>query len=266
MTNIQLFFKNPIVIKIFYSLIAITVNVLLYEIIINIIVKNIEKKFSKVTHKNKIQTYINLIKSITRYIFIIIAILAILQIFNFNITSIIAGVGVLGIVFGLAIQDFLKDIIRGSSILSDNYFQVGDIVKYKEIEGKVLTLGLKTTKIQDIRTNNIVSIANRNIEQVEIVSDVIYVKIPMPYEVSLKKAEKAVDDIIELTKESETILDCIYKGVTELGESSVQYYIQVKCNPINKFQAKRDTHRAILQGLEKNKINVPYNQIDVHQK
>ena len=266
MINIELFFKNPLIVKIFWSLIAILVNVLLYEIIMNIIVKNIEKKAIKALQKNKIQTYVNLIKSITRYVFILIAILSILQIFEFNITSIIAGVGVLGVVFGLAIQDFLKDIIRGSSILSDDYFQVGDIVKYKDVEGKVLALGLKTTKIKDIRTNNIVSIANRNIEQIEIVSDVIYVKIPMPYEVPLKKAEKAVNDIIVLAKEYDTIQDCIYKGVTELADSSIEYYIQIKCNPINKFQAKRDANRSILLGLEKNKINVPYNQIDVHQK
>ncbi|MBQ9024582.1 MAG: mechanosensitive ion channel family protein [Bacilli bacterium] len=266
MEKLELFINNPIVIKIFWSLIAILVNVLLYEIIINIIVNHFEKKLSKAVHKNKIKTYVNLIKSITRYFFIITAILSILQIFNFNITSIIAGVGVLGVVFGLAIQDFLKDIIRGSTILSDNYFQVGDVVKYKDIEGKVLALGLKTTKVKDIRTNNIVSIANRNIEQIEIVSDVIYVRIPMPYEVKLKNAEKAVDDIIKLTKEYETIIDCIYKGITELSDSSIDYYLQVKCNPINKYQAKRDTLRAIIEGLDKNKIEVPFNQIDVHQK
>ena len=266
MENISLFFKNPLVVKIFWSIVAILINVLLYEIIMNIIVSNVEKKISKAFQKNKIQTYVNLIKSITRYVFIIIAILSILQIFEFNITSIIAGVGVLGVVFGLAIQDFLKDIIRGSSILSDDYFQVGDIIKYKDIEGKVLALGIKTTKVKDIRTNNIVSIANRNIEQIEIVSDVIYVKIPMPYEVPLKKAEKAVEDIIEITKNYDTIIDCIYKGVTELASSSIDYYVQVKCDPINKYQARRDTLKSILIGLEKNKINVPYNQIDVHQK
>jgi len=266
MTNFQLFFKNPLVIKIFYSIIAIIINYLLYEIIINIVVNNLEKKFSKTKHKNKIKTYVNLIKSITRYFFIIVSILAILQIFEFNITSIIAGVGVLGVVFGLAIQDFLKDIIRGSTILSDNYFEVGDIIKYKDIEGKVLALGIKTTRVKDIRTNNIVSISNRNIEQIEIVSDVIYVKIPMPYDISVKKAEKEAEEIINKAKENDTIFDCIYKGITELSDSSVDYYLQVKCNPIDKFQAKRDTLKSILLVFEKNKISVPFNQIDVHQK
>ena len=55
-----------------------------------------------------------------------------------------AGLGILGVIFGLAIQDWLKDIIRGSSILSDNYFAVGDVVKYKDIEGKVLVIEIKT--------------------------------------------------------------------------------------------------------------------------
>ena len=30
---------------------------------------------------------------------------------------------------------------------SDNYFKVGDVVKYKDIEGKVIVIGVKTTKV-----------------------------------------------------------------------------------------------------------------------
>ena len=88
----------------------------------------------------------------------------------------------------------------------------------------------------------------------------------MPYEVKLKKAEKAVEDIINFAKKYDTINDCIYKGTTELADSNIQYLLQVSCNPVNRYQARRDTLRAILEGLEKNKIEVPFNQIDVHQK
>ena len=41
-------------------------------------------------------------------------------------------------------QDALKDIIRGSTILTDSYFQVGDVVKYGDIMGKVISIGLST--------------------------------------------------------------------------------------------------------------------------
>ena len=189
-----------------------------------------------------------------------------LQINGVDVSSVLAGVGILGEVFGLAIQDWLKDIIRGSSILADNYFSVGDIVKYKDIEGKVLVIGLKTTKIQDLRTNNIISIANRNIEEVEVVSNVIYVNIPMPYEVNVEEAEKVIDDIILNVKNNEEVEDCKYKGVNELADSYIKYLREVKNNPLYKLQVKRDTLRTVLLVMEKHNIEVPYTQIDIHEK
>lgn len=258
--------SKPIVSKAISSIVIIIISIILYTIITNLLMKELTKdRWKRVTNK-KTQTYARLIKSISRYIFIIATFLFILQIFGVNISSVIAGVGVLGVVFGLAIQDWIKDIIRGTTILSDNYFQVGDIVKYNGIEGKVLVLGLKSTKIQDLKTSNIISIANRNIEQIEVVSNIIYVRIPMPYEVKIDKAEKAIKDIIEIVKSYEKVEDCSYKGVTELADSSIQYLIEVKCNPVNKLQVNRDTIRSIIVGLDKNNIEVPFNQIDVHQK
>lgn len=254
------------VIKIIHTILIIFISVLLYKVLTNTLVKNIENGKFKILSNKKAKTYIKLIKSITRYIFIILTILLLLQIYGINISSIVAGVGVLGVVFGLAIQDWLKDIIRGSSLLSDNYFSVGDIVKYNSIEGRVLVIGLKTTKIQDLKTSNILSIANRNIDKIEVVSNYIYVKIPMPYEIPIKKAENVVDEIIEIVKKCNNVKDCKYIGVTELADSSIQYLLQINCDPSFKLQVRRDTLRSILLGLEKNNIQVPYNQIDVHQK
>ena len=97
------------------------------------------------------------------YVIIVITVLLILQINGINVSSLLAGVGIMGAVIGLAIQDWLKDIIRGTSILSDNYFSVGDIIRYNGIEGKVVVIGLKTTKIQELKTGYIKSIANRKI-------------------------------------------------------------------------------------------------------
>ena len=258
-------FNNIWVQKVIYTLITIIINLIIYNLIVKVINNNLDKN-SKILPDKKAKTYIKLLRSIIKYLFIIGTLLVILQVFGINISSIVAGVGVLGVVFGLAIQDFLKDIIRGTTILSDNYFSVGDIVKYKDIEGKVLVLGLKTTKIKDLKTSNVISIANRNIEEIQIISNLIYVSIPMPYEVSVKKAEKAIEDIIILVEENENIEKATYKGVTELADSSIKYLIEVKCNPLYKNQVRRDSLRSILLGLEKNKIEVPFNQIDVHQK
>ena len=260
------FFDNIIYSRILKSVVVVLLSIVMYKWTVYILNKSEEKSKLKVFSSNKGKTYVKLIRSIVRYFFMTITVLIILQINGINVNSVLAGVGILGAVFGLAIQDWLKDIIRGISILSDNYFEVGDIVNYRGIEGKVLVLGLKTTKIQELTTSNIISIANRNIEEVQIVSKFIYVRIPMPYEVSVEKAEKAVSDIVELVKKNDNVNNCKYKGVTELAESSIEYLIEVDCNQQFKLQVRRDTLRSILIGLENNNIEVPYTQIDIHNK
>lgn len=252
--------------KIINSVVIIFLSIVIYKSLTFFINISEEKGKSKLFTSNKGKTYIKLIRSVIRYIFIIVTFLILLQINGIDVSSVLAGVGLLGVVFGIAIQDWIKDVIRGSSIISDNYFSVGDIVKYKDMEGKVLVIGLKTTKIQDLATSNIVSIANRNIEEIEVVSNLIYVKIPMPYEVTLERAEKAVNEIIEMVKQNDNVNDCTYKGVTELADSSIQYLLEVNCNQQYKLQVRRDTLRSILLGLADNNIEVPYTQIDIHNK
>ena len=135
-----------------------------------------------------------------------------------------------------------------------------------ELAYRVLSLGIKTTKIQDIRTQNIISIANRNIEQIEILPNVIYINIPLPYELKVQDAENAVNEIVNEIQKEDKILSCSYKGVNNLGESSIDYLIAIECDVNKKLQIRRDALRTILVVLEKHNISVPYNQIDVHNK
>lgn len=266
MEEVKVFFNNIKQIQIVNSIIIVIVSIAIYKGITFFLKKSEKKNRLSLVNGKKRTTYLKLIRSLIRYIFIIVTVLILLQINGVDVSSVLAGVGILGVVFGLAIQDWLKDVIRGSSILTDNYFSVGDIVKYKEIEGKVLVIGLKTTKIQDLKTNNILSIANRNIEEIELVSNVVYVNIPMPYEVNVEEAEKVIDKIIFDVKNNENVEDCKYKGVNELAESYVKYLIEVKNNPLYKLQVKRDALRTVLLNMEKHKIAVPYTQIDIHEK
>lgn len=266
MNEVKVFFENIKQLQIVNSVTIIIVSVAIYKGIVYFLSKSEKRNKLNIVDGKKRVTYIKLTRSLIRYIFIIITVLILLQINGVDVSSVLAGVGILGVVFGLAIQDWLKDIIRGSSILTDSYFSVGDIVKYKEIEGKVLVIGLKTTKIQDLKTNNIISIANRNIEEVELVSNVIYVNVPMPYELSVEEAEKVIDNIVLDVKNNENVEECKYKGVNELDDSYIKYLIEVKNNPLYKLQVKRDTLRTVLLAMEKYNIVVPYTQIDIHEK
>ena len=259
---LKLIFKS----KITQSLIAIIIVYIVYKIISNIFIKRNKVLKDKLSISNKGKTYIKLLSSILRYIFIFIAGLAILKIYNVDITSLLAGVGIVGVVLGLAIQDALKDIIRGTTILSDNYFRVGDVVKYHDIEGEVMVLGLKTTRIRDLATENIISISNRKIDEIGIVSKFIYINIPLPYELKLKEAESIVEEISTKSKENTNVKDCTYLGVRDLADSSIKYQLKVEMKPKNKLAVQKIVLRTILEVLEKHDVHVPYNQIDVHNK
>lgn len=266
MEKIKDFLSNLMHTQFISSIAVITISVILYECIAHFLRKREKSSNLKMFKSKKGKTYYRLIISVIRYVFIVVTILILLQVNGINVSSMLAGVGIMGVIVGFAIQDALKDFVKGFDIISDSYYNVGDVIKFKEIEGKVLSIGLKTTKMEDLKTGNIISISNRNIEQVEVVSSYIYIDIPMPYEVKLTKAEKAVSNIIDLVKADELIEDCEYIGVSDLADSSITYLIKAKCNPEKKLQARRNILRNILVGLEKNSIEVPYNQIDVHQK
>lgn len=266
MNQIKDFIKNLPQANIIHSLIVILVSFIIYRVIMNFFIKSEKNSNINKRLNNKSRTYLRLTHSILRYVFIILTILIILQINGVDVSSLLAGVGILSVIIGLAVQDALKDIIRGFSILSDEYFSVGDVITYNGITGKVIALGLKTTKIEDIRNGNIISIANRNIEQAEIDSNYLYLNFPMPYEIPVDKAEKIAVIIAEHIKEINDVSDANYIGVTELADSSVKYLLKITCNPERKLQVKRDSYGVILRVFAKNKIDVPYNQIDVHQK
>jgi len=264
MSKVYDFLEKMYQTKIIGSIVIILISFLIYKLV-TLFLTTGENKIKLFT-SGKGRTYVKLLRNAIRFGFLIITVLLVLQFNGFNVKSILAGVGIFGVVFGLAIQDWLKDIIRGGTIISDSYFEVGDIVKYGDMEGKVLVIGLQTTKIQDLKNGNVVAIANRKIEEIEVVSNLLYLNVPVPYEVSLEDAEKAMKDIVELVKKNKDTKNCEYIGVTELDSSSVQYYLRLEINQAHKPQVRRDALRSIMVGLAKHNIEIPYTQIDIHNK
>lgn len=249
--------------RFFWSAIVIIASIIIYALISRIINRREQSKTKLLTNK-KGRTMVRMIKSITRYILIILDVLIILQIFGVDISSMLAAAGIASVIIAFAIQDALKDIIRGFDIVSDNYYNVGDIVKIGTFEGKVLAVGLKTTKIQDIVTGNLVSIANRNIIEAEIMSGVIDLDVPFPYEVGINKAEKILVEIAELISQQEDVTEAEYRKITNFSASSLDYRIRVVTNPSLRLQVRRDCLDTIAKALATHKISIPYPQLDLH--
>ena len=257
--------KNVWVQRLFWSAIVILVSLLIYRVITKIL-GNKEKKSSKILSSKKNKTLIRMLKSIAAGTISIIAVLTVLEIYGVNVTSMLAGVGIASIVIGFALQDSLKDIIRGFVIVSDNYYEIGDVVKFNDNLGPVISVSLLTTKIQDINTMNIVSVANRNIDKIEVDPGYIYIPIPFPYEVKVEDAEKVVHEMVQKLRKHTGITSADYQGITKIDTSSLNYQIVVTCDPANRLQIRRDSLRVIMTTLEEHKLHIPYTQLDLHSK
>ena len=125
---------------------------------------------------------------------------------------------------------------------------------------------MKTTKIEDIFENNIISISNRNIEKVEVLSHMINIEIPLPYELKLSEAEKVMNYITTKIEKLNKVEKVEYRGVNNFSDSSIKYQIKVYCEPIYIVQTRRDSLGCILKCLEEKNVPIPFNQLDVHQK
>ncbi len=248
------------------SLIVIVVSILIYSAINFVFTKSEDKLDLKVFTGKRSKTYLKLTKSIIRNLFIVVTLLIVLDVYGVDVNSALTGVGIMGVILGFALQDWFKDIIRGGSIISDNYFSVGDIIKYHDSIGKVLVIGLKSTRIQDLDNDNIITIANRNIEEVEIISHVLLVNVPMSYELPLSQAEKTISNIIDAIKQLENVENCIYTGVYNLNDSSISYRLKISCDPEYRLKTRKIILRTILDVMEKDGVQVPYNQLDIHNK
>ncbi len=248
--------------KIFASICVAIIGILIYWIIDKAISKIINSNRKEKNKKQK--TYIRLFKNMLKYIMFLIIVVIVLQINGINVTSVIAGLGLFSVIAGLALQDALKDIIMGFNIIIDEYFAVGDVLKIEDIEGKVMQLGLKATKLKDINNDNLYTIANRNISQALIKSKMLDIDIPLSYGENIEKVEKIIDEIIEQIKVMPNIASAYYKGVNEFGDSAIYYKIRIYCKPELHPQIKRDVNRLIKLKLDQNNISIPFTQIDIH--
>ena len=223
------------------------------------------KPNKRLSDKKK-RTYMRMVKSIICTLLIIIIILIILEALGVNVTSMLASVGVASVIIGFALQDALKDIIRGIEIISSNYYDIGDVIKFGDNLGEVQSITLRTTKIQDINTNNIVSIANRNIDKVEVDTGYIYIPVPLPFDLKIEKADEVMKEITKNLGKTDLVNSANYQGLAKIDTSSFNYQVVITCDPINRLQARRNTLHTIVKTLEENKIVIPYSQLDIHTK
>lgn len=79
-----------------------------------------------------------------------VGLVIILQVWGFDISGLIAGIGIGGLGISLAAQDTIANLFGFISIVGDRPFDVGDYIKTTDVEGLVEHVGLRSTRVRQM--------------------------------------------------------------------------------------------------------------------
>jgi len=88
--------------------------------------------------------------SIVRFLIWGLCIIFILDNLGFNISTVVAGMGIGGVAIALASQNILNDLFNYFVIFFDKPFEPGDFIIIGDFAGTIETIGIKTTRIRSI--------------------------------------------------------------------------------------------------------------------
>jgi MscS family membrane protein len=99
---------------------------------------------------------------------VVAALLVMLAILGFNLTTVLAGLGIGGIAIAFAAQKTLENLFGGISVLADEVIRVGDSCRFGDRVGTVEDISLRSTRIRTVERTELSipngALATMNIE------------------------------------------------------------------------------------------------------
>lgn len=254
--------------QIIFPIVYIIIGFIIYKVLKRLVNKvMLNNKKMKKQHLQRANTIRIVILNVIKYSIVVLVLLAILANFGVNVKSIVAGLGITTAILGLAFQDLAKDLIAGISIITENQFEVGDIVEYDGFMGEVVFLGLKTTRIKDYR-GAVKIIANHKLDTIinySLNNYLAIVDLRISYNENPDKVATALEEIKqELNgKVPNATGDIQVWGLDDFEDSNMRYRIVVETKSQEHYAAQRFLRSEFKKRLDKRNIKVTCQQIEV---
>ena len=225
--------------------------------------------FKRPSHRSA--TIITITQSLLRYAAAILILCWGLSILGVNVTTIVASVGIVALIVGFGAESLIEDVITGFFMLFENQYNVGDIVEVGGFRGTVSDIGIRTTSITDpggnvkiINNSNMKDILNRSDHASRSVADV-----QIPSETDLPVFEAKLPGILaDIYARHQDVMRSAptYLGVQELGESGVTLRFVAEVDESNIYSVQRILNRDLFLAFRQAQVEIPYPQLDLHQK
>ena len=231
--------------------------------------KGARKFLVYVLEKNHIEKTISAFIVRMAYIaLMVIVLIAVLSELGVQTASLVAVLGAASLAVGLSLKNYLSNFASGILLISSNLFKVGDVV---EVDGKVGTVDSIQIFFTNIVTsdNQLVTIPNSSVVTKRIIhyshfdTRRINLEVGIGYEDDIDHGKSVLLKVMSahekvLADPSPMVL------VKTLGDSSVVLLVRCWVNRSDYFSTQCDLNELMKKACDKEQINMPYPQTDVH--
>lgn len=225
--------------------------------------------FTKTMKKAKADVTLTLfLANLIRYAIITFTVIAVLQKFGVQTTSLVAVLGAAGIAIGLALQGTLSHIAAGVMLLFFRPFKVGDFVESAGQTGTIQEINMFTTEMNTPDNKRII-IPNSHIWNGPITnysannSRRVDLEIGIDYADDINLAFKVINDVLKKEKlvlsKPEPLI-----AVDNLGDSSVNITVRAWVKKADYLTAKFTLTKTIKEAIDANGMSIPFPQQTLH--
>lgn len=247
-----------------FQAIAIILLMIVLTALISFLLQHVKPK----TPKGR--SALSLARSAVSYVTCLVGFFWCLSALGANVSTVFASVGIVALIIGFGAQSLVEDLVTGIFLVFEDQFNVGDIIEVGGFRGTVDSIGIRTTAIRDAG-NNVKIINNsdlRNVLNRSARGSWASTTVSISYGADLEKVEPVIRAFLPSIREKYPDIfleDPKYSGVQELGESGVVLKFLAQVDEKNIFSAPRLLNREIKVAFDKAGIEIPFNQVVVHQ-
>ena len=195
----------------------------------------------------------------------IVAVLFVLSNLGFNISSMIAGLGIGGIAVALAAQAVLGDLFSAVAIWLDRPFELGDAISFDGFSGTVEDIGIKTTRVR-ATSGELLIVPNAGLTSAKIQNfkRMAERRVVIPLNVAYKTPVDTLarlPDLVERLARKDERIRFERAHLDKLSESSIDlelvYWVRTADYGVH-MAVKQQLLLSILKALEAEKVEIPF--------
>jgi small conductance mechanosensitive channel len=256
---------NDVVIAFGPRLIGAIITLIIGWWIIKIIQRSMRKSFEKREMEPSLRGFLNSMIGILLKVLLLISVIGMIGV---QMTSFIAILGAVGLAVGMALSGTLQNFAGGVIILLFKPFKVGDYIEAQGHSGSVNEIQIFNTILKTPDNKTIIipngglsnsSMTNYSTEPRRRVDFVFGIGYGDDVDKARSVIRKLIDDDERILKDPEPFI-----AVSELADSSVNLVVRVWAEASNYWGIYFDMHEKVYKSFDKEGLNIPFPQMDVH--